>query len=54
MKLYHYAPKENTCLQKGILSVSLLPECLFHYTSRAGSEKHSGAEAVRFLVLPSL
>ena len=41
MKLYHYAPKENTCLQKGILSVSLLPECLFHYASRAGSEKHS-------------
>lgn len=41
MKLYHYAPKENTCLQKGILSVSLLPEYLFHYASRAGSEKHS-------------
>ncbi len=41
MKLYHYAPKENTCLKKGILSVSLLPECLFHYASRAGSEEHS-------------
>lgn len=40
MRLYHYAPKENTCLEKGILSVFLLPECLFHYASRAGSEEY--------------
>ena len=38
MKLYHYTPKENTCLKDGILSVSLLPECLSHYAQRAGSE----------------
>ena len=38
MKLYHYAPLENTCLEKGILSVFLLPECLFHYAQKAGSE----------------
>ena len=40
MKLYHYVPKENTCLKDGILSVSLLPECLFHYAQRATSEDH--------------
>ena len=38
MKLYHYSPKGNSCLEKGILSVSLLPEYLFHYASRAKSE----------------
>ncbi len=38
MRLYHYTPKENTCLEKGILSVSLIPDCLFHYASRAKSE----------------
>ena len=40
MKLYHYTPKKNTCLEEGILSVSLLPECLHHYASRAQSENH--------------
>lgn len=39
MKLYHYTPKENSCLEKGILSVSLIPECLSHYASRAKSEE---------------
>ncbi len=38
MKLYHYTPKENSCLQRGILSVSLLPEYLFHYETRAKSK----------------
>ena len=38
MKLYHYAPLKNTCLEKGLLSVSLLPECLMHYAQRAHSE----------------
>ena len=41
MKLYHYVPSENSCLEKGILSVSLLPECLIHYASRAGSDDHA-------------
>ena len=41
MKLYHYTPLENTCLEKGLLSVSLLPEYLFHYASRAGSEDYT-------------
>ena len=38
MKLYHYAPAQNSCLERGILSVSLLPETLSHYASRAKSE----------------
>lgn len=47
MKLYHYAPLENTCLEKGLLSVSKLPECLMHYAQRVGSENH--ADIIKWL-----
>lgn len=38
MKLYHYAPIDNTCLQDGILSISKNPINLKSYYKRAGSE----------------
>lgn len=38
MKLYHYAPVENTVLKDGLLSVSQSPRDLKHYFHRAGSE----------------
>ena len=37
MKLYHYIPK-NSDLQRGILSVSELPDELLKYAKRAGSD----------------
>ena len=38
MKLYHYAPKDNTCLKDGILSVSKNLLYLRNYAKRAGSQ----------------
>ena len=38
MRLYHYAPINNTCLQDGILSISKNPVNLKSYFKRAGSE----------------
>ena len=38
MKLYHYAPKENTALKDGLLSVSKIPARLKVYAKRAGTE----------------
>ena len=38
MKLYHYAPKENTVKEKGLLSISKGPRDLRAYAHRAGSE----------------
>ena len=38
MKLYHYAPIDNTCLQDGILSISKNPINLKSYYKRAGFE----------------
>ena len=39
MRLYHYAPKENTVLKDGLLSISKGPRDLKAYAHRAGSEK---------------
>lgn len=38
MKLYHYAPKENTVMKDGLLSISKGPRDLRAYAHRAGSE----------------
>lgn len=38
MRLYHYAPKENTVLRDGLLSISKGPRDLKAYAHRAGSE----------------
>lgn len=38
MKLYHYAPKENTVMKDGVLSISRGPKDLRAYAHRAGSE----------------
>ena len=38
MRLYHYAPKENTVKEKGLLSISKGPRDLRAYAHRAGSE----------------
>lgn len=38
MKLYHYAPKENTVKANGLLSISKGPRDLRAYAHRAGSE----------------
>ncbi|MBR3676899.1 MAG: hypothetical protein IKN71_07175 [Alphaproteobacteria bacterium] len=38
MKLYHYAPKENTVMEQGLLSISKGPRDLRAYAHRAGSE----------------
>ncbi|MBR1916216.1 MAG: hypothetical protein IJ830_07270 [Alphaproteobacteria bacterium] len=43
MKLYHYAPKENTLLKDGLLSISKVQNSysLKAYAHRAGSENRS-------------
>ena len=38
MRLYHYAPKENTVKEKGLLSISKSHRNLLAYAHRAGSE----------------
>lgn len=38
MRLYHYAPKNNTCLTDGLLSISKNQSNLKSYILRAGSE----------------
>lgn len=38
MRLYHYAPKENTIMEKGLLSISKAPRDLHAYAHRAGTE----------------
>lgn len=38
MRLYHYAPKENTVLEQGLLSISKAPRDLRSYAHRAGTE----------------
>ena len=38
MKLYHYAPKENTVMERGLLSICKAPRDLRAYAHRAGSE----------------
>jgi len=38
MRLYHYAPKENTIKEKGLLSISKGPRDLRAYAHRAGTE----------------
>ena len=38
MRLYHYAPKNNTCLKEGILSISKNFNNLKSYKKRAGSD----------------
>lgn len=38
MRLYHYAPKENTVMERGLLSISKGPRDLRAYAHRAGSE----------------
>lgn len=42
MKLYHYAPKENTLLQQGLFSISksIKSNSLKAYAHRAGSENY--------------
>ncbi|MBO4284632.1 MAG: hypothetical protein J5895_00155 [Alphaproteobacteria bacterium] len=39
MKLYHYAPMDNSVLQDGLLSISKNPINLKSYAKRAGSSK---------------
>ena len=39
MRLYHYAPKENTVLQEGIKSISKIDSNLHSYVNRVGSDK---------------
>lgn len=39
MKLYHYAPKENSVLKDGLLSISKIDRDLKPYIHRAGSDK---------------
>lgn len=39
MRLYHYAPKENTVLQEGIKSISKIDSNLHSYVKRVGSDK---------------
>lgn len=38
MRLYHYAPKENTVLKDGLLAICKAPRDLRAYAHRAGSE----------------
>ena len=42
MKLYHYAPKENTVLKDGLFSISKAPRDLKPYAHRAGTEEREG------------
>lgn len=39
MRLYHYAPKENTVLEEGIKSISKIDSNLHSYVKRVGSDK---------------
>ena len=39
MRLYHYAPKENTVFQEGIKSISKIDSNLHSYVKRVGSDK---------------
>lgn len=39
MKLYHYAPKENTVMEQGLLAICKAPRDLRAYAHRAASEK---------------
>ncbi len=39
MRLYHYAPKENTILREGIKSISKIDSNLHSYVKRVGSDK---------------
>lgn len=39
MRLYHYAPKENTVLEEGIKSISKIDRNLHSYVKRVGSDK---------------
>ena len=39
MRLYHYAPKENTVLEEGIKSISKIDNNLHSYVKRVGSDK---------------
>ena len=39
MRLYHYAPKENSIMEKGLLFISKGPRDLKAYAHRAGSDK---------------
>lgn len=39
MRLYHYAPKENTVLEEGIKSISKIDRNLRSYVKRVGSDK---------------
>lgn len=47
MKLYHYAPKDNTVLSEGLLSTARSRKDLFCYAHRAGSEDRE--EILRWL-----
>ena len=38
MRLYHYAPRENTVLEQGLLSNCKATRDLRAYTQRAGTE----------------
>ena len=38
MKLYHYAPKENSIMTDGLLSISKVDRNLRPYAHRAGTE----------------
>ena len=38
MKLYHYAPKENTIMKDGLFSISKIDRNLSPYAHRTGSE----------------
>ncbi len=38
MRLYHYAPKENSVMERGLLSISKGPRDFKAYAHRAGSE----------------
>ena len=38
MRLYHYAPKENTVLEQGLLSICKAPRDLRAYAHRAGTQ----------------
>jgi len=42
MKLYHYAPKRNTVLTKGLYSISKWPHNLRAYAGRAGCGNQKG------------
>ena len=42
MKLYHYAPKENTVLKDGLLSISKIDGNLKSYINRAKYNNKKG------------